>query len=89
MHDKRIPEQHPEHRLSDEARENGLLNRMLVESPSYPWSVDEIARELQDPLGAEDSIRSLVEAGLAHRSGGFVWPSRAARRAAELRVGTV
>jgi hypothetical protein len=76
-------------RIPDEARENGLLNRMLVESPSYPWSVDEIARELQDTLGAEDSIQSLNEAGLVHRLGDFVWPSKAARRAAELRIGTV
>jgi hypothetical protein len=56
--------------------------RLLFSSPS-PWSVAELARELGDG-DAEDGVARLVGAGLAHRQGGLVFPSRAARRAVEL-----
>jgi len=54
---------------------------------SWPWSVDEIVRELQDRIGAHDSVRRLSEAGLVHRLGEFVFPTRTARRADQLGVG--
>jgi len=73
--------------VSEERQDNSVLN-MLLASP-YPWSLGEVARETRDPISAADSIRRLTETGLAHRVGDFVFPTRAARRAAELRVGTV
>lgn len=60
---------------------------MLDDSP-WPWSLDEIARELRNPIEAHDAVTRLADAGLLHRlEGGFVFPTRAARRADELSVG--
>jgi hypothetical protein len=50
MHDQRIEDDQAEDRTSEEARDNALLNRMFLDSPSYPWSMEEIARELQGAL---------------------------------------
>lgn len=61
---------------------------LLCES-SFPWSVEEIGRELQDRMRAVDGVRRLTEAGLVHRLGDFVFPTRTARRADELEVGTI
>lgn len=61
---------------------------MLCES-SVPWSVEEIGRELQDQLRAVDAVQRLTETGLVHRLGDFVFPTRTARRADELEVGTI
>jgi hypothetical protein len=71
--------------VDDRDRDRHVLNLMLDDS--WPWSVDEIARELQDRIGAHDSVSRLAEAGLVHRLGKFVFPSRTARRADELGVG--
>jgi hypothetical protein len=89
MLDHRSQEPDQEDGLSEETRDNAVLNRMLLDLPSYPWSVDEVARELRNRRNAEDAVGRLVETGLAHRAGEFVWPSRAARRANELGVGSV
>ena len=89
MRDQRIEDEQDEDRLSEETRDNGVLNRMLLDYPSYPWSIGEIARELQSVYLAEDSISRLVVAGLVHSSDGFVWPTRATRRANEIGVGSV
>lgn len=62
---------------------------LLVLDDGYPWTVDEIGRELDDPGLAEDGVKRLIGAGLLHRHGAFVWPTRAARCAVELRAGTV
>jgi hypothetical protein len=60
---------------------------MLVDSP-WPWSLDEIARELPGEIDAYDAVSRLADAGLLHRlDGGFVFPTRAARRAGELGLG--
>lgn len=56
--------------------------RLLFSSPA-PWSVDELVRELAN-TDAEDGVVRLVGAGLAHRQGELVSPTRAARRAVEL-----
>jgi predicted transcriptional regulator len=50
-----------------------------------PWSMDELVRELQD-LAARDAVSRLTQAGLVHRHDEFVFPTRAARRAAELEI---
>ena len=89
MHDQPIEDDAPEDRLSEETRDNGVLNRMLLDVPSYPWSIGEIARELQSVYRAEDSINRLVVAGLVHSHDGFVWPTRATRRANEIGIGSV
>jgi len=61
---------------------------LLCES-SFPWSVDEIAPELQDESRVADGVRRLTEAGLVHRLDDFVFPTRTARRADEIEVGTL
>jgi predicted transcriptional regulator len=66
-----------------------VLNVMLCESSSWPWTVDELARETQNSLRTEDAVRRLIEAGLVYRLGEFVFPTRTARRANELHLGAV
>jgi hypothetical protein len=83
MPDQRIPDSPL---VSDERHDNSVL-MMLLACPC-PWSLGEIARETQNAVRAEDSVRRLTETGLVHRLDGFVFPTRAARRAAELQVGT-
>lgn len=88
MHDHGIGGEQDENRLSEAQRDNGVLNLMFCDSP-YPWTINEIAREIQDYGDAVDSVRRLAECGLLHRAGDFVFPTRTARRAEELQVGTV
>lgn len=38
-------------------------------------------------MNATDSVQRLIRAGLLHRSGSFVWPTRAALHAAKLDIG--
>jgi HD-like signal output (HDOD) protein len=68
--------------------DNTILSLMLDDTSSWPWSVEEIARELANPIKTRDAIRRLTEAGLVHRLGDFVFPTRTARRAAEIEIGT-
>jgi hypothetical protein len=83
MPDQPIPDGHA---VSDERHDNSVL-MMLLASP-WPWSLSEIARETHDSTRAADSVCRLAETGLVHRLDEFVFPTRAARRAAELQVGT-
>jgi hypothetical protein len=62
----------------------GLLFR-----ESWPWSIGELAREFDSRQRAEESVRRLAETGLMHRFGDFVFPTRAARRAADIGIGEV
>jgi hypothetical protein len=89
MHDQRREDDAPKDRLSEEVQDNGVLNLMFLDSHAYPWTVHEIAREMQSFTDAVDSVRRLAEAGLLHRFGEFVFPTRTARRAEQLQVGTV
>jgi hypothetical protein len=89
MQDQRIEDDAHEDGLSEELRDNGVLNLFFCDPMLCPWSMDEIAREIENRLAAEDSVRRLTEAGLLHRIGGYVFPSRAARRANQLGVGSV
>jgi hypothetical protein len=66
-----------------------LVLGLVLDGPSWLWSVDEIARELADPAGARDAVARLAGAGLVHRLNEFVFTTRAARRASELHAGTV
>jgi hypothetical protein len=70
-----------EEELAEAERDDNVL-ALLFSSP-YPWSVAELARELPDPF-AEDRVGRLASAGLVHRHGDFVFPTRTARRAREL-----
>lgn len=58
-----------------------VLEMLLDRDAQRPWSVDEIARELDIPEEASDSVGRLARAGLVHRQDGFVFASRAAIRA--------
>jgi hypothetical protein len=51
-----------------------------------PWSVDEVAREYGDRGDATDALARLHGVGLIHRTGEFVWATRAAIRAEEIRL---
>ncbi len=73
--------------VSEENRDLCVLNLMLCDSP-WPWTVDEIACELHTRIGAVDAVSRLVGMGLVHRLGEFVLPTRAARRADQLGVGS-
>lgn len=64
-----------------EADTDRALLAVLLDDPCL-WAVEEIGRELNDPVEAESSLSRLHAAGLAHRlDGGFVFASRAARQA--------
>jgi hypothetical protein len=69
-----------------------VLEVMLDDNPAL-MSIEEVVREVvNDPANLEDSddvrnaIRELIRSGLLHRSGEFVFATRAAVRAAELGI---
>jgi hypothetical protein len=57
---------------------------LLLHSQQWPWSIEEVGRELGDLPDAEDALSRLSRVGLVHRHDRFVFPSRAAIRAVEL-----
>ena len=59
---------------------------LLFQDP-HPWTLDELTREVGKE--AETSVGALVGAGLLHRLGDFVMPTRAARRSDELHEGAI
>lgn len=60
---------------------------LMFHDTSWPWSLDELARELGTQGEVDDAVRRLVGVGLVHHHGAFVFPTRAARRAYELQLG--
>lgn len=74
---------------TEEERTDCWVIGLMLREGSWPWSVDELARELANRPNAEDSICRLTESGLVHRLGDFVFPTRTARRAAEIELGTL
>lgn len=82
MPDHRIERAQPADDVEDEFRDGNVLG-LLIDS-GWPWSVDEIACELSNPLAATDAVGRLSGAGLVHRLGEFVLPTRAARQADRL-----
>ncbi len=88
MQQQRIPEERRGTRLSEEEIDNTVVS-FLLDKPSWPWSLDEIARELGDRPDAEDAVARLTGTGLVHRIGDFAFPTRSLRRASELRLDTV
>jgi hypothetical protein len=61
-----------------------ILEALLDHDAQRPWSVDEVASEIEDPEAASDSLGRLLRAGLIHRLDGFVFASRAALRADQI-----
>jgi predicted transcriptional regulator len=69
-----------------EADNDKTVLHLLLDDP-LPWTVDEIVREVSSSrLETVDAIARLAGAGLVHRSGEFVFPTRAARRADEIEI---
>jgi hypothetical protein len=88
MQQQRIPEERRGTRLSEDEIDNTVVG-FLLDKPSWPWSLEEIARELGDRPDAEDAVARLAGSGLIHRLGDFAFPSRSLRRASKLRLDTV
>jgi hypothetical protein len=55
-----------------------VVMQLFEAAHPWPWSVRELALELDDELGVADAVVALHGAGLVHRIGGFVFPTRAA-----------
>jgi predicted transcriptional regulator len=74
--------------MTDEAQSEKDLDstvlRLLLDTRE-PWSVEEIVREVEDQA-ARDAVCRLAAAGLIHRHDDFLFPTRSARRAAELEI---
>ncbi len=81
----RSPDMEPGERM-DNSQKTVLL--MLFDD-SVPWTLDELGRELKSQLDAADAVSALAGAGLVHRLGDFVIPTRAARRSDELYGGAI
>jgi hypothetical protein len=88
MHEKPIEEGALIKGVSDEGRDSSVMGMLLFEKPTLPWTVAEVESEMREPLYTTDSISRLVRAGLLHRSGEYVWPTRTACYAAEIEIGT-
>jgi hypothetical protein len=68
---------------SPQQTDDAIMGLLLGEYSSL-WTVAEIEREIGDPVATQDSLAGLYGAGLVHRLGDFVFPTRAAVRAARL-----
>lgn len=88
MQEQRIPEKRHGTKLSEDEIDNTVVG-FLLDKPWWPWSVEEIARELGDRPDAEDAVARLARTGLVHRLGDFAFPTRSLRRASRLRLDTV
>jgi hypothetical protein len=88
MQQQRIPAERRGTGLSEDELDNTVVG-FLLDKPWWPWSVEEIARELGDRPDAEDAVARLAGAGLIHRLGEFAFPTRSLRRASKLRLDSV
>jgi hypothetical protein len=88
MPDQRIRDEVvlPDRREIERHTDNVVL--ALIFREKWPWSVEEIGRELNDQTEASDAVCRLLGSGLVHRLGDLVFPTRAARRGAEIEIGT-
>lgn len=82
MQDHRIEQGICEDDVPDDSRDGNVL--ALIIDSGWPWSVDEIACELSTLMGARDAVVRLCGAGLLHRVGELVFPTRAALRADQI-----
>jgi hypothetical protein len=81
MHEQTNPRPPAE---DDAIVDGAILDMLLHDEPQGVWSVEEVARALDDALAAADAIARLHAAGLVHRLGDFVFATRAAVRCAAL-----
>jgi len=72
------------HAPAEQADSLDKIVLLLLFDDRMPWTVDELGRELNSRLEAADAVASLAGAGLVHRFGDFVIPTRAARRSDEI-----
>jgi hypothetical protein len=63
--------------------DSAILGLLIDVDATRPWSFDEIAREMG--MNPTDSLNRLYGGGLIHRLEGFVWATRAAVMADEIR----
>lgn len=66
-----------------DAQTQGAIIGLLLDDPGCPWSVDELSRAVGDSE-VIDSLADLCAAGLVHRCGELVFPTRAAIKANEI-----
>lgn len=82
MPDKRIADG-----PTDDQIDAAVLNCLLWNG--WLWSLPELAREMGDESNTIDAVARLSRSGLVNQLGEFVFPSRSARRANDLKIGTV
>lgn len=63
--------------MHDQGIEEAIMGLLLGEHRS-PWAVEEVEREIGDPVATTDALARLCGGGLVNRVGGFVFASRAA-----------
>jgi hypothetical protein len=93
MHDERTAPPRDRTRLADigglspnepgdEEREDLDVLAILLNSREHSglWSIEELHRARQDPIGTADALNRLARAGLIHRLDHFIFPTRAAAR---------
>jgi hypothetical protein len=68
----------------DDRIDFAILHLLLGDDVQRPWAVDEVAREIGDPLAVTDALARLYGAGLVHRLEGFVFATRPALRSGQL-----
>lgn len=69
--------------FSEAAGAESAIIDVLVNETAGPWSVDELARQLKSTMATVDGVASPYAAGLVHRCGELVFPTRAAIKANE------
>lgn len=65
--------------------ESFVLAMLLDADYQRPWSIEEVQREYGDRVAAKDALDNLRGAGLIHQLGDFVFATRAAVRAEEIK----
>lgn len=69
---------------SEEKGRRAILVLLVSSGSERPWSLGELAAEVNDADAVSDGVRQLQGLGLVHRCEEFVWPTRAAVAADEL-----
>jgi hypothetical protein len=83
-------DRNPGHMEPGERMDNSQKTVLLMLfDDRVPWTLDELGRELKNAMDAADAVSALAGAGLVHRLGDFVIPTRAARRSDELYEGAL
>lgn len=79
---------HPPQSTDDDI-DVAVLHYMIWNGP-WPMTVQELSREMGDDITTTtDAIARLTRAGLVHHLNDFAFPTRIARRANDLRIGSV